>query len=831
VFNAVEELRRRKEASDWRRCRFNFTDDVQSPFAYQRGRIMGKSGVAPLSLFLLTVCLAVSASGHQTHRTCGLDFSTMDFFRGSLNAYGDLRVGGDFTLEVELSPIASADNIEVKVITSGKLVSIDSSNPKFLTRAESGRVVRIQFPLRILNRGEHEIAVSISGTSQFDFKEKNVYYLKIDSRENSGCVRLEAPTLPDGRSLTKAEQMPLLRTEARRVYRDGVFRAGLPPGPAEEVVISGYFGYIDPCEGGAEKPVRYATVEVYEIAGGDTVEIGSSYTDADGSYEVTVEFEGTKRIFVRAVCTSAAAMVRPAEFYWPYIGDTDPHEVNSQEPSTWTFGDYVFEAEEASWQILDYLIDCYQWLEEAASYNRPQMDVHWPEFDYPGYDPEYDNINLPERAVWPWDRVVVLHEFGHALMGAVYGFEDWPQGWGPNVHYANSVSSEGFAFLEGWAEFIQCTVDDTTWNFREYEIGDPDGDGEPNILYTDIENNAYQIGCACFSWFNGREYPVNLDGANVEGAVASILWDVYDSPEEDDDRLPQGFNHPTGSIWQLFYNYHPQNINEYWELAVDHYDNVGSLQDVYYKNGLPRPTPHADVSVFVTEAEYPVYVPHQGGFFTYTLTIRNNLPAPQEVELWIGVRRCDEYHGPFVIIPFFLEANQEIVFPDIRQGVAGWLPYGVYDFIIKLGEYREEVTSKDGFYFFKLHSEWDWAEASCEVSAQGFRQVDLGEHTTRELRGLTPPSSFGLSDNYPNPFNVSTRIAYSLHEAGRVKLEIYNLSGRTVKTLVNHHQSPGVHQVSWDGKDESGREVSSGIYFYLLASFDRVEKRRMILLR
>lgn len=792
---------------------------------------MRRAAIAFLSLLLYCVCLAGGASGHGAGHSCGLDFSTMDFFRGSLEAYGDLRVGGDLTLEVNLAPLVSTENVEVRVITSDKLKLDGFSDSRLLTHVGAAKKSSVQFPLRVIEPGEHEIAVSVTGTNDLGLEEKNIYYLKIESQESFGRIKKEAPSFPDGRGLTKAEQMPYLQTHARKVSRPTLFRAGTPLGPEAEVVISGYFGYIDPYEGGAEKPVRYTTVEVYEIVQDDTVEIGSSYTTSDGLYEVTVEFQGTKRIFVRAVCTSAAAMVRPAEFYWPYIGDTDPQEVNSQEPSTWTFGDYVFESEEASWQILDYLVDCYQWLESATGYNRSQIDCHWPEFEWPGYDPEYDNMNLPERSVWPWDRVVVLHEFGHALMGAVYGFDDWPQGWGPSVHYANSVSSEGFALLEGWAEFIQCAVDETPWNFREYEIGDPDGDGAPNIIYTDIEDNSFQIGCACFKWFNGREYPVNLDGANVEGAVASILWDVYDSPQEDDDNMPRGFNDPSGSIWELFCQFHPQTINEYWDVAVDYYDNVGSLQDIFYKNGLPRTRPHAEVSVILTEADPPVYVPHGGGFFTYTLTIKNNTGEPQQEEIWIGVRYCWEYHGPFVIIPFFLEANEEIVFPDIRQAVAGWLPYGMYDYIIKLGHHRQEVVSLDGFYFFKLHSD-NWPEGeTCQISTEGFRQLDLGECTARELPGQLPASEFELSTNFPNPFNATTRIAYRLTEPGPVTLEIFNLRGQRIKILVNEYQEAGNRETSWDGRDESGGEVSSGIYFYRLSSVNQSQKRRMILLR
>ena len=83
----------------------------------------------------------------------------------------------------------------------------------------------------------------------------------------------------------------------------------------------------------------------------------------------------------------------------------------------------------------------------------------------------------------------------------------------------------------------------------------------------------------------------------------------------------------------------------------------------------------------------------------------------------------------------------------------------------------------------------------------------------------------------PNPFNPSTQIGYQLPEAGEVALMIYNTLGQQVKVLVNTYQDAGHYRVIWDGTDDFGRSVASGIYLYRLMSHGKVETRRMLLLK
>jgi hypothetical protein len=95
------------------------------------------------------------------------------------------------------------------------------------------------------------------------------------------------------------------------------------------------------------------------------------------------------------------------------------------------------------------------------------------------------------------------------------------------------------------------------------------------------------------------------------------------------------------------------------------------------------------------------------------------------------------------------------------------------------------------------------------------------------------PRAYALSQNYPNPFNPETTIGYDLPEMAYVRLKVYDLSGRIVRSLSRGVRQPGRYRAVWDGRDEKSREVASGIYFYRLEVMDRgvVETRRMLLVR
>ncbi|NIT59452.1 MAG: T9SS type A sorting domain-containing protein, partial [Aliifodinibius sp.] len=93
------------------------------------------------------------------------------------------------------------------------------------------------------------------------------------------------------------------------------------------------------------------------------------------------------------------------------------------------------------------------------------------------------------------------------------------------------------------------------------------------------------------------------------------------------------------------------------------------------------------------------------------------------------------------------------------------------------------------------------------------------------------PKSFSLYPNYPNPFNPNTTIRYDLVKKSKVVFIIYNTLGQKVKTLINETQTAGSKSVIWDGTDNTGQSVSSGLFLYTLRVDDIQQSRKMLLIR
>lgn len=113
---------------------------------------------------------------------------------------------------------------------------------------------------------------------------------------------------------------------------------------------------------------------------------------------------------------------------------------------------------------------------------------------------------------------------------------------------------------------------------------------------------------------------------------------------------------------------------------------------------------------------------------------------------------------------------------------------------------------------------WGWALWGPEVPVE--------EEALEQM-----PGEYALLQNYPNPFNPETSIGYRLPQAGHVSLMVFNVTGQMVRRLVDWDQTPGEHVVIWDGSDELGQPVASGIYFYQLVTGDFHQVRKMLLLK
>ncbi|MBI5868755.1 MAG: T9SS type A sorting domain-containing protein, partial [candidate division Zixibacteria bacterium] len=126
-------------------------------------------------------------------------------------------------------------------------------------------------------------------------------------------------------------------------------------------------------------------------------------------------------------------------------------------------------------------------------------------------------------------------------------------------------------------------------------------------------------------------------------------------------------------------------------------------------------------------------------------------------------------------------------------------------------------------------------------NAYGWYYFDLGNFMIRaavqsptgveELTGSATPAQYTLDANYPNPFNPSTTINFSLRAASRIELRIHNILGQAVRDLFSGELDSGRHTIEWDGRDNNGNPVTSGVYFYTLRTNSSEETRKMLLLK
>ena len=105
-----------------------------------------------------------------------------------------------------------------------------------------------------------------------------------------------------------------------------------------------------------------------------------------------------------------------------------------------------------------------------------------------------------------------------------------------------------------------------------------------------------------------------------------------------------------------------------------------------------------------------------------------------------------------------------------------------------------------------------------------------GLATDNEDNKITP-SEFALSQNYPNPFNPSTEISFSIDQALDINLSIYNMLGQKVRTIAEGAKNAGTHIVQWNGIDDLGKSVSTGIYLYRLTSGSNSITKKMAFMK
>ena len=173
--------------------------------------------------------------------------------------------------------------------------------------------------------------------------------------------------------------------------------------------------------------------------------------------------------------------------------------------------------------------------------------------------------------------------------------------------------------------------------------------------------------------------------------------------------------------------------------------------------------------------------------------------------------------------------------------------YRLEVFAVWVGDYLASGRGSVAKIYFTTGPLWNssgyhWVDTMTFPPTAGLRFADpvgsswvpvfgKGALEVREVNAGTRPRVFDLSQNYPNPFNPKTIIRFALPEDSGVKLEVYNILGQKVKTLINQGLTAGVREVEWDGRNDEGSVLCSGIYFYRMEAGGLVLAKKMVLIK
>jgi hypothetical protein len=304
------------------------------------------------------------------------------------------------------------------------------------------------------------------------------------------------------------------------------------------ITVTFSYDLLDTSESG---PCAGAYVQLRSAGTGLFNTVSSGHTDEEGRITFSGVLAGT---YVVRIETDDDMWVRVAD---GTLSNAPTYHWNTQQFSAGSdmSMDYlVSDLARGAWAAYSALRDGGKWLNDRTGWARSQVTVVWPEGDWP--HSHGDEIHLPSDEFYQdaiWRRDIVLHEYAHCVHYELRGGA-FPPGNGPDSHYIDSESSPGFAFTEGWAQFFEGAVE-----------GDPmrsDGSSLESTVYADGPFGHGDRG--------------DMDGLVVEGAVANVLWDIYDGTNASDrpvgsvrgDLIDKEFS----TLWNIMYDRQPNSLED-----------------------------------------------------------------------------------------------------------------------------------------------------------------------------------------------------------------------------------------------------------------------------
>jgi len=231
--------------------------------------------------------------------------------------------------------------------------------------------------------------------------------------------------------------------------------------------------------------------------------------------------------------------------------------------------------------------------------------------------------------------------------------------------------------------------------------------------------------------------------------------------------------------------------------------------------GVPVDSILTNVVVTLTPENPPITIPPEGGSFNFTVEVENLGLYTVHFDAWIDALLPDLTVYPILMRPAMTMNPGGSLFRAMSQSVPGGAPAGDYSYQAHVGNFGWNVWGEDSFPFTK---------SGADASPGGSWVISGWDEPLQAEETL--PAAHLLTNAYPNPFNPIAMISYSLPEASRMTLSVYDVSGREVIRLVNGWRDAGSHEVTFDGSN-----LASGVYLYRIEAGDLMTTGKMVLMK
>ncbi|MEE8417499.1 MAG: C25 family cysteine peptidase, partial [candidate division Zixibacteria bacterium] len=443
------------------------------------------------------------------------------------------------------------------------------------------------------------------------------------------------------------------------------------------------------------------------------------------------------------------------------------------------------------------------------------------------------------------------------------------------------VCTNGFAAVDT----VAYDMDDTYWhNFSNWPIPDPgNAEGQISPFWDDLEYSGSTYGV--YTWHDEDNHRFVIEWYHMShrntGATETFEMIITD---------PAYYPTITGDA-EFYYQYQSIVNNDSGELyssvGFESYDQLRGIEytfDNTYAPGAATLTSgraikittntgrgavrgnvdlnnfgfNQDVKVAISAGQYRI-TPQSGdywikdvppGTFDVTAEIRGYFPMTSEGidveadmttgDIDFSMTRCprpenleaSEGLGDRIELTWDAVDHPDMVGYNVLRG-----KWESSDFEMLNEEPITETTFTDlsvpdnDVYWYYITAVYSGDYGEAESFASNYDSGTMEDLTGTDDERFIVPENFFISQNYPNPFNPVTTISYGLPGGADVRIEIYNILGQNVRTLVDERQAAGYRSIIWDGNDDSGNQVSTGVYFYRIEADDYHASKKMLLIK